>query len=420
VLTRFSIDNFKSFVDFCLPISGEGALGKFVCLIGLNGAGKSSLLQAIDFVAQIATGDVAKWLESRGLDRSDLVNKGSKKRNISFEVEFQFELGLLSWDGVFNPLTTRCTKERLAFKPNDYQSVNVPHVATTITLEDGVLRSSLGGKQAVLSDYEGSVFNKIRPPSLEFEGRSANIIWLLKMLFDEVKSLELLSPQELRRASKKADDVGRGGESLAAFVDGLSAEEKKQLSSRVATFYPRVKKVSSKSGKYGWKRLKVLEEFSQAHEFDSRLINDGLLRISAVVAQTVAESGVRKQIEQRRGVQVEIGNPSQKGYEVVLLDEVENGINPEMVERLVKYLLEVRQQIFVTTHSPLVLNYLPDEIAKESVFILYRCNDGSTHARRFFSLESAAEKLKLMGPGEVFLDLKLEEVSAHLASGKIA
>ncbi len=64
MITRFHIENFKSLADFDLPPKGHESKA-FACLIGLNGAGKSSLLQALDFVAQLATGDVSGWLERR-------------------------------------------------------------------------------------------------------------------------------------------------------------------------------------------------------------------------------------------------------------------------------------------------------------------------------------------------------------------
>ena len=48
MIRKFEIDNFKSLVDFSLPMP-PNALGRFVCLIGLNGAGKSTVLQALDF-----------------------------------------------------------------------------------------------------------------------------------------------------------------------------------------------------------------------------------------------------------------------------------------------------------------------------------------------------------------------------------
>jgi predicted ATPase len=44
-LERIRVDNFKSLVDFQLQ------LAPFTCLIGLNGAGKSTVLQALDFAS---------------------------------------------------------------------------------------------------------------------------------------------------------------------------------------------------------------------------------------------------------------------------------------------------------------------------------------------------------------------------------
>ncbi len=69
-------------------------------------------------------------------------------------------------------------------------------------------------------------------------------------------------------------------------------------------------------------------------------MNDGLLRVLAMLAQTGSDRTL------------------------VLLDEIENGINPEIVESLVKVLVATKQQLIVTTHSPMILNYLDDDIAK--------------------------------------------------------
>jgi len=55
-------NNFKSLVDFRIELAG------FNCLIGLNGSGKSTVLQFIDFVSQLVRGDMKGWLnEHEGL-----------------------------------------------------------------------------------------------------------------------------------------------------------------------------------------------------------------------------------------------------------------------------------------------------------------------------------------------------------------
>ncbi|MDD4837176.1 MAG: ATP-binding cassette domain-containing protein [Synergistales bacterium] len=49
MIKSISIKKFKSLVDMELELSD------FTCLIGLNGSGKSTVLQAIDFIGQIET-----------------------------------------------------------------------------------------------------------------------------------------------------------------------------------------------------------------------------------------------------------------------------------------------------------------------------------------------------------------------------
>ncbi|MFZ4617220.1 MAG: AAA family ATPase [Rectinemataceae bacterium] len=130
--------------------------------------------------------------------------------------------------------------------------------------------------------------------------------------------------------------------------------------------------------------------FSRRAETGARHVNDGLLRLLAILAQTKTD------------------------HSALLFDEIENGINPELVEALVNMLLSSRKQIFVTTHSPMVLNYLADEEAKGSVIFMYRNHRGYSRAKRFFDVQEAGEKLALLGPGEVFIDTDLVRISEML------
>jgi hypothetical protein len=69
--------------------------------------------------------------------------------------------------------------------------------------------------------------------------------------------------------------------------------------------------------------------------------------------------------------------------------------------------------VIVTTHSPLVLNFLPDPVARQAVIQLFRNPLGHTKAVRLFDLPSAERRLRLLGPGEVFVDLDLHELPAE-------
>lgn len=410
MLTRFQIDNFKSLSEFSLPPLGDESLPNFVCLIGLNGSGKSTVLQALDFLSQLVVGRVDVWLAGRKWEKSHLLTKGNKRRTINFKMEFEDFFGKLKWSGAYNVLEGRCVSEELDFERNT-KSTFKGFRSNTLKYEKGVIKDVFGARIELTSEFQGSVFGTLRTTALDKEDRLL-IAWLRNYLAG-VKSLELLSPAAMRAPSREAVDVGLGGERLAAFINGLSTQEKKKLIQELSKFYPRLKRISTNSAQFGWRRVIVSELFESEFESDARHVNDGLLRLAAIVAQTIAEEQFSKEMN-RESEDEDLGNPEHKNYQFILLEEIENGINPELVERLVKYLVSIRQQVFVTTHSPLILNYLKDEQAKKSVFLLFRRANGSTGAARFFEIPALAERLNSMGPGEAYLDVGLEPLSQEL------
>jgi predicted ATPase len=101
--------NFKSLTDFELD------LAKFTVLIGLNGAGKSSVLQFIDFIAQLVRGNLKGWLEERHWRPKELVSQFTTRKNIEFHVELGSgtdDRGI-SWKGNFNTTQLHCNSERI-------------------------------------------------------------------------------------------------------------------------------------------------------------------------------------------------------------------------------------------------------------------------------------------------------------------
>ena len=197
--------------------------------------------------------------------------------------------------------------------------------------------------------------------------------------------MDLLSPHLLRQRARASEkDLGLGGEKLSAFLHELPQQKREQLELYLQSYYPSFSGYQTSSLKSGWKKLSVHEKFGeQAIETEARHINDGMLRIIAIVAQTLAE------------------------HSFLLFDEIEDGMNPELIEQLVDQLVAAPQQILVTTHSPMILNYLEDTIAISSVQLIYKNRQGFTRANAFFEIPSMAKKLEVMGPGEVFVDTEL-------------
>lgn len=359
--------NFKSLAAVTIP------LGHFNCLVGMNGSGKSTVLQALDFLSQLMRGDVQGWLGQRGWSAADLNCKLRKERNITFNVSFSTSSGaVLTWIGVFNRSDLRCSHESAYL--GDGKS------ASTLLRLSGQTYAWEGKEgQNIAFEYQGSILSALKDselpaPLLEF--RDA---------LRRVRSLELLSPEKLRKSARVSEhDIGAGGEKLSAYLDNIKGERKDKLVKLLQKFYPALVDFKITSQKSGWKKLSVFEQFgTQNLETEALHLNDGLLRILAVLTQADADRSL------------------------LLLDELENGINQEIVETLVDTLLQSPQQLLVTTHSPLLLNYLPDEVAREAVQFLYKTPQGETRCRSFFSLPRMVAKLEAMGPGDVFVDTDL-------------
>lgn len=95
----------------------------------------------------------------------------------------------------------------------------------------------------------------------------------------------------------------------------------------------------------------------------------------------------------------------------VACNEFENGINQEIMSDLVRYLAEGETQAVITTHSPLLLNYLKDEEARQGVYFAYRSAQGELRLRRFFEVIDEPELLDVAGPGEIYVNTDLRELA---------
>jgi len=374
MFTNIYVRNFKSLVDINLNLSS------FNCLVGMNGSGKSTLLQVVDFISRQMHGNLEGWLENRGWVSKDLYSKTSDKqaakKAILLGVDFRLENGhCLRWTASFNRTNMRITRERIQ---------DIVNKNTLFEVNEGKCR--VGDNQFPIAfDYSGSVLSQLKDSYLTTE------IKILRNALRNIKSLELLSPQSLRKRSRLADtDIGPGGEKLSGFLSTLTPEARKLLLDELSRFYPEVKEFRIATSKGGWKRLLISESHMTedddmaVNEIDASQLNDGLLRILAVLAQNTAS-----------------------GTSLLLLDEVENGINPEIIERLVDTLVASPMQIIVTTHSPMVLNYLDDKIAEKSVQLVYKSKLAQTRVRPFFSTAFTRDKLRYMGPGEALIDTDL-------------
>ena len=382
-------NNFKSLVDFRIE------LAQFNCLIGLNGSGKSTVLQFIDFLSQLVRGDMKGWLNERKWKSSDLKSKLTRKKNIELCVSFTDNEGQDAgqWEASYNPSMNRCTRERIDLSRSILEvtkgGIHIRPFPNSQNEEDW--------RSQIAFDYEGSILSALKEDLLPHS------ILESKKLMKEVKSLDLLSPEYLRQRTRESSgSLGLGGQKLSAFIYELGTSKRLELKERLKDVYPQLDYLGIRSLRSGWKQLEIGERYEgQASGIvgffpqmttEARHINDGMLRLIAILAEL------------------------QSGHRFLLFDEIENGINPELVEFLIEALILTDKQVLVTTHSPMILNYLSDEVAKSGVIYLYKTPIGLTKAIQFFSIPSIAEKLTVMGPGEVFVDTNLTDLTEEIQS----
>jgi len=361
------VTNFKSLGNV------ELKLGKFTCLIGMNGSGKSTVLQAIDFISQLMVGRVDEWLDARGWSVADLNCKLRKQSNVNVGVQFKTSTGkTLAWDGSFNRSQLRCTGEIIQLDSERiFQVANQKY-----NIADRA-------DQNIAFTYQGSLLSALKESELTDE------LLEFRNAIQQIKSLELLSPQLLRKRARSTEKgIGAGGEKLSAYLDTLTDSTHTALVEQLRRFYPGLVDFKVSSLRSGWKQLSVVEQFSQQKlETDAAHLNDGLLRILAVLTQAASERSL------------------------ILLDEIENGINQEIIETLMDTLVKSPHQLLVTTHSPLILNFLDDDVARKAVQFIYKAPLGETRIRPFFDIPRINDKLRTMGPGDAFVDTDLRQLT---------
>ena len=397
---RFKIRNFKSIKEIDFKFS------QLNILIGMNGAGKSTILQALDFISQLMhSNSITTWLESRDWKPHDLNCKLLKESNIEVEVEVELDnQDIVIWVAQFNRASLKCTNEKIMV--NQEEALISKSRELTIPIFIGKINTSnilhldsnekTGlAKFHTIQEYEGSILSTLSIDKSGFNFVFRKELLEFRAFLRNIKSLELLAPHLMRKSTRTNEDdhVGIGGEKLSSYLFKLNEEQKENLIGFLKNFYPNIIDFKTKNQRSGWKKLIIQESTSIVNiEHEARHINDGLLRILAILAQLQS-------------------TPS-----FLMLDEIENGVNQEIIEKLVNILLNSKTQLLITTHSPLVLNYLPDDVAKDAVNYVYKSSDGDTQYKRFFEIPRVNEKLEFMGVGDAVLDTNLIELTNTLNS----
>lgn len=372
MITGFSIRNFKNLAQ--VPENEEKLLpfGPLNLFIGPNGCGKSSMLQAIDFLRAFFRSSVEVYLQERNWDYNDIPNLRETEKVVRWELKAQldadeqgFGAGEYHYVVALKPMKRlRVSEELLELTPpNEQTQVLFRRKGGTLELLDRKAKETrtyevMGLPASVMSQAEGH-WARIIPEMVYFrkwvEGFRSYLIW---------------DPKVLRNPDRgKHEELGPSGEHLATIIGKMKDNRPKafeRLVRRVRRLFPNVTDISVAGRGWGWRSLRLHEANGRDAVFNSQQMSDGILRLLAITAFLYMKR---------------IPN-------VITLEEPENGVHPQLVREVVQILRELTQrkppnkcQVFLTTHSPYVLDEFFDH--PEEVYCMDRPKpqDGAVVAR---------------------------------------
>lgn len=303
-LKRARIRRFKSIWELEI-----GLAANLLVLIGQNGAGKSSTLQAFALLREFARGKVASFFDARGWDPMDVRHRGrtSVPSIIGYDLVLEAPDGARFLWEIDWGLSSGRTRREMIWRVSDGNWTRLVDYRFP-----GLLRPNRPSPFRGLR-LSGSILNAVDPEEISPEIDLAP----LQQWASGIVSLELLSPHAMRRGIRThATDLGDRGERLAGFLAGLPAESRARIVDRLKRYYP-LEGLTTVRKRAGWIDLSIAEAISGV-SVKAEHVSDGFLRLLAIC--TIPELG-----------------PSAS---LVLLDEIEDGIEPHILPDVVRDLRE--------------------------------------------------------------------------------
>jgi len=380
MIKTLSISNFKAIMSLDIE------LVPFSVLIGGNSSGKSTVLQALDFIRAFATRDIDEYLLERGWLFDDLMSQFDAKP-IGIEVGLELNIS-----GTPQDIRWRMQAGYSAGK------ISTREIIQNNSKDETII--SHGLEKPTMPEYIEKLFLKSSYIKLIDEKNPSPMfheeLYAIKKFFAHSSSYELLTPDRMREKTsrREATDIGLGGEQLAAYINSMPNSQKRKLNKILSEFAGYSVKATTKTKRPGWVDLFIKESFSATEtKIKATHISDGLIRLIGLIATSLPNVD---------------DDVSDSGF--ILLDEIEDGINPYLTEKVIGMLRTVvsdyDKQIILTTHSPVMLNHFE----KNEIIFMWRDDSGFIHAQPMFDTEGMKDTLDCFNPGEVWLNYSKDEI----------
>jgi len=395
MLKKLTIRNFKAIQDMTIEFT------PMTVLIGENGCGKSTILQAIDFLRSAASRDIPEYIKEKEWKFNELKSmfNGGNEKPLEFVSTWNFpakdghETIILEWTLLIDFDKGYTIKEKLIKYPE----------------EKTVLSYHNNGQDDIPAPL-GQL--NIQSSALKYvAGTSINTEEIDKLFsfLSDTTNFEVLSPDKIRKGNKLPYtwNIGAGGESLAYYIDKMNDNEKQKLNKTVSDILGSCVEIHTVDQGNKVNLSVAFKSDKNKITVDSLHISEGILRIIAFAAISMEKAvylsatGDGKVIATNSGTPI-ITNTDILKNGIVLLDEIENGINPYKTEIIIGILRDIAEkherQIIITTHSPVMLN----EFQHKEIVFLWKDKNGCVRSKKFFDTEEMCKPLDFLNPGEIW------------------
>lgn len=393
MLRGLQLHSFKAFHSEWIPLS------PLTALIGANGVGKTTILQAIELFGGLTTHTITEHLQARKWEYADLPHLRGRDLRFGATALLELEGERIRWELIL---------EKRRRNAIHYECVSVSDPEDdTLFVESPELERH--GRQMRRFDHEEldwepeikqslglSFVSSVDPTDESVAERRAlarrfPTLVTLNEWARNIRGYFFLDPRTMRSSSRGGGgDIGEAGNRLAAFVDHLRRRRRDafgRLVERVQHYYPPLVALSTRRHGPGWATIEVTERWgSEEATFNARQVSDGLLRLIAIAAL------------------YELDPPPS----VVLLDEIENGLHPHLLGSVVEMLQdfvderEGRSQVIFTTHSPLTINFVRDP---SQVLLVHRLKKGIAKVTPLNETRDFDELRKAFDLGELWYNV---------------
>ena len=366
MITKISIKNYKSLADVTLTP------GPLTVLVGANASGKSNILDALKILKEITASreSLDNILVPRGGYEEAVWGKDST-REISFDLEEDFIVlpGMVQYASYSVTLGHDNERDYLANEEMDVPPLEVSRdKGGSFIIKDSGGQTSSGNVSAEYSALPTSVSNSKQLSELHKKIQS----WT----FYEFEPRQMRAPKGISREYR----INETGSNLSTVIHTLHSDDSPVLDDiveSVKSAVPTVEKLSSPLGKNPSTTYVALKEKGVPEPIGSWGLSDGTL-FSLALATTLYTPEM----------------PS-----LIALESPDTTLHPYVMEHVAEMLkiASKKTQVIVTTHSPYLLNYLP----QESLVIVEKTK-GKTTLKSLKGRRALKKVIEQLGGGEVW------------------